>query len=125
MKRCKECGFLPCRCEDLRAGYMGNGHLPACWPQKSEALAVHPDQIGEATEVARQKGVPTEHDPQGRPIFTDRNHRKRYCAAFGYFDRGAGYGDQSPTGRKAPPVDPKEYEKASAGLRETINGERR
>lgn len=59
----------------------------------SDALGVHPKQITEARESAIKKGVPTEFDKKGRPIFTSRLHRKRYCEAYGYFDRDGGYGD--------------------------------
>jgi len=69
------------------------GHLPGCWPLHSEALAVHPEQIEEANEICRAKGVPTDHDADGCPILNDRDHRRRYCQAFGFFDRDAGYGD--------------------------------
>jgi hypothetical protein len=96
MKRCKTCHFLPCRCEDLAAAYTLPSCLPSCWPMKSEALAVHPKQIGAAVEDARKKGVSVDFTKDGRVIFRDRNHRAEYLRAYGYFDRDAGYGDPSP-----------------------------
>jgi hypothetical protein len=57
-------------------------------PLHSEALAVHPRQIKEATEDAVRKGVPTEFDPEGRPIFTSSRHFRRYAKRYGFFHRG-------------------------------------
>lgn len=79
-------------------------------PLHSEALAVNPKQIPEAIEDARKKGVPTDFDKLGRPIFTSRAHAKAYQKAYGYFNRDAGYGDaqpgQSRTFDLPPPPDP-------------------
>lgn len=69
------------------------GHLPGAWPMKSESAAVHPEQRDEANQLSRQYGVPTDHDEDGCPVFESRDHRRRYCAAFGLFDRAGGYGD--------------------------------
>lgn len=65
-------------------------------PLKSDALAVHPRQVKEAMEDAAKKGVPTEFDARGSPIFTSARHRKKYCVAYGYFDKSAGYADAGP-----------------------------
>lgn len=66
----------------------------AHFPQlHSEALAVHPLDIPEAVASARAKGIPTNFDAHGRPIFTSRGHRKRYLKAYGFHDRNGGYGD--------------------------------
>lgn len=62
-------------------------------PIHSDSLGVHPRQVAKAQADAAKKGVPTEFDKKGRPIFTSRQHRKQYCEAYGYFDRDAGYGD--------------------------------
>jgi len=56
-------------------------------------MAVHPAQIEEATASAKAKGVPTEFDREGSPVFTSRAHRKAYCRAYGVHDRSGGYGD--------------------------------
>lgn len=82
------------------------GNRPWSRGQKSVALAVHPSQVREAVEDAQKKGVPTDFTPDGRPVFRDRDHRKRYHQAYGFFDRDAGYGDAAPRlhkGDKAPP----------------------
>jgi hypothetical protein len=69
---------------------------PSCWPMESDAAGVHPDQVKEAAAYAQQMGVPTEYNPKtGNPIFTGRNHRKRFCEISGLRDRNAGYGDAS------------------------------
>jgi len=63
------------------------------WPLASEAMAVHPDQIPEAREHDRRHGVPTDYDRLGRPIFTSREHRKRYARSYGWRDYDGGDGD--------------------------------
>ena len=63
------------------------------WPMLSEAAAVHPEQVEEAIQSARAKGIPTEFIPDGRVIFRDRAHRRAYLKAYGFHDRQGGYGD--------------------------------
>lgn len=86
---------FPSKMEELLAcGNMLPSHQPGCWPMPgSEALAVHPEQVAEATEDARKKVVPTEFDRQGRPILRDRGHRRDYLRAYSMRDRDGGYGD--------------------------------
>lgn len=61
---------------------------------ESEALAVHPDDVAEATADAVKKGVPTDFNPEtGAPIFRSREHRKEYMLRYGFYDRDGGYGD--------------------------------
>ena len=94
---CPKCGVpMPI---DIGAQGAG-GTRPSCWPLASEALGVDPSQIAEALAFDKRNGVGgTDYTPDGRPIFRDRDHRKRYMAAHGYYDRNAGYGDQSPRNR--------------------------
>jgi len=61
-------------------------------------MGVHPAQRMEAMAEADRLGIPTEFNEQGQAVFRDRNHRKRYCEAFGYFDRDGGYSDPQPHG---------------------------
>lgn len=56
-------------------------------PLESDALAVHPDLRDEATKDAKYKGVPTEFNGDGCPIFTSEVHKRKYLKAYGYMDR--------------------------------------
>ena len=68
--------------------------LSAVPPNVSDALAVHPLRCEEAEADARAKGVPTEFEREfGRPVFTSREHQKRYLKAYGYRNHDGGYGD--------------------------------
>ena len=70
---------------------------PSNWPMESDAAGVHPDQAKELSEHVRARGVPTEIDMRtGNPIFTSREHRKRFCQATNMYDRNAGIGDATP-----------------------------
>ena len=92
-------GSAPCACgalaeRDFRSEHRTrHGHG---WPLHSDALACDPGNVLEAQEAASTRGVPTEFDREGRPVFTSREHRKQFCEAFGYIDRNAGYGDAAP-----------------------------
>ena len=66
------------------------------WPLYSDAAGVHPKQINDAVADSVKIGVPTQFTPDGRAIFTDRSHRKRYCEKKGLYDRNGGYGDPQP-----------------------------
>jgi len=61
----------------------------------SDALAVHPDQVREASEDARMRGVPTEFHEDGRMVVRSRAHQKAYLKAYGsrWFNKDGGYGD--------------------------------
>lgn len=63
------------------------------WPIHSEATAVHPSQRQELMDYLASKGVPTEVDENGCPVYTSAKHRKQACEARGFFDRNGGYGD--------------------------------
>ncbi len=64
------------------------GNRPWVQPVLSDALAVHPKQVQEATESAKKKGVPTEFLADGRPKFTSARHMKAYCKAYHFVHRG-------------------------------------
>lgn len=98
--KCRKCGGerTPEKCNlcelfDSGAAYAGVEMERHNKPKASNALKVHPSQVQEAIENARQKGVPTDFTKDGRPLFTSRSHQKRYCKAYGYFNRDGGYGD--------------------------------
>lgn len=108
-ERCKTCEFSPCRCEDLASGFFGNAHRAACWPLVSDAMAVHPSQAKEAHALAQKLGVPTDFTKAGQPIFSDANHRKRFCEAHGFYDRNGGYSDPQRRNRDRPQMSEKEF----------------
>lgn len=82
------------RCRQAEWAGQG-GARPSCWPMKSNALAVHPDQRKEYSKFAVKHGVPTYFDERGKPEFSDRNHRKKYCELVGAVDYEGGYGDST------------------------------
>jgi putative FmdB family regulatory protein len=88
---CPKCGEKTER--DFIGEQSGVVHVPGNWPMKSDAMAVHPDQIGEAQESSVRKGVPTQFDRDGRPILTSAAHRKKFCEAYGYWAKNAGHSD--------------------------------
>lgn len=66
---------------------------PGAWPLISDAAGVHPEQIEDAMQGAKNLGVPTDFTAEGQAIFRDRDHRRRFLRAHGYFDKHGGYGD--------------------------------
>jgi len=66
---------------------------PANWPQVSSGAGVHPDEIPEALEQAKQLGVSVGFTDEGEAIFTSRRNKKEYCEAVGLWDKCGGYGD--------------------------------
>lgn len=69
---------------------LGDGAGLIGWhrPVVSDALAVHPDQVEEASEHAKKLGVPTEFQADGRPIFRSSKHFRSYARAHGFVHRG-------------------------------------
>lgn len=93
--KCLECGKRMRR--DFVAEFGGMKDTPGNWPMESDAAGVNPVQIPEAMAYAEKMGVPTNYNPEtGAPIFTGREHRKKFCEISGLYDRSGGYGDQSP-----------------------------
>lgn len=70
------------------------GHCTGCWPMKSQALAVHPEQIAEAHERNRKAGITgVEYLKDGTAVIADRGARKNLMKLEGVVDKEAGYGD--------------------------------
>jgi hypothetical protein len=96
-KRCKECQFLPCRCQDLAdlaaGSAMGRSCTTTCWPMVSDALAVHPKQVEQARERAKRHGISVEYRDNGQCVIPDRAERRRLLRLEGFHDRSGGYGD--------------------------------
>lgn len=65
----------------------------SCWPMTSQALAVHPEQVGEANERNRVHGVGVQYDPTGLAHIPDRAERKKLLRLEGKHDNNGGYGD--------------------------------
>ena len=51
------------------------------WPIASEAMGVLPSQRKEAMDLDRKMGVKTNYTMDGRPVFTDRAHQRRWLRA--------------------------------------------
>jgi hypothetical protein len=68
-------------------------HTPGRWPMPSEALAVHPSQVAEATERARKHGIGAEYLPDGTCVLASRGDRKKLLKLEGFRDNHGGYGD--------------------------------
>jgi len=88
-----------CRQETDIRRYGKFNHTPGNWPMTSTAAGVAASQVAELTEYDREHGVPTEYTPDGDPIFTGKEHRRKHCALHGMYDRNAGYGDPAPVNR--------------------------
>ena len=63
------------------------------WPIHSDAAGCHPSQIEEHRKFDRLHGCVTDYDNTGRPILTDRVHRKKYLKIHGLHDNDGGYSD--------------------------------
>lgn len=59
------------------------------WPLHSDALGYHPSQRAEAGAHLAKLGVPTEIDPQGRPVLRNREHRRQVLKALKIHDRNS------------------------------------
>ena len=88
--------------EPLEFG-IGTGHRRpvAKWPIASEAAAVNPEDVPAEQAALAAKGVYTEFDRAGRPLFRDKAHRKAHCRAIGMYDKDAGYDDPEPLNFRA------------------------
>lgn len=75
-----------------REGVPG-GHLPACWPMTSEALACDPSQVGEMNERNRAAGIGARYTPAGDCVIGSRGDRKKLLKREGFHDNSGGYGD--------------------------------
>lgn len=71
-----------------KENHVVGGESPSGWPLHSEALAVHPSQIQEAIALAKSRGVPTDFDSGGRPIFVSSRHFREYAKRNGFRHKG-------------------------------------
>ena len=54
----------------------------------SSALGIHPNQIKEAMAIDKKLGVSVEFKPDGRPVFDNSAHFRRYAKAHGIVHYG-------------------------------------
>lgn len=55
---------------------------------KSDALAVHPDQVPEFHADARKRGFNIDFTPGGRPIFESSRQFRQYAKSYGFRHKG-------------------------------------
>lgn len=66
------------------------GRGKSCWPMAPcYASGVHASQAGELREHLRKRGCPTEVTPDGDPIYTSKEHRRKALKARGLHDRNS------------------------------------
>lgn len=58
----------------------------------SDTLAVHPKQVEEAIQFCKDRGVPTDYTPGGRPIIRSAAHQKAHGLIRGGYRPKRGYG---------------------------------
>ena len=59
------------------------------WPMECVASGVHPSQRQELADYLKKKGVPTEVNADGNPIYRDAQHRKKALKARGFYDKAS------------------------------------
>lgn len=52
--------------------------------EPSDALAVHPKQVEEAVKFCKDRGVPTEYTPGGRPVIRSIQHQREHAKIRGF-----------------------------------------
>ncbi len=68
----------------------------ASWNREivSDGCAVLPKQAGEAEDLCKHHGVPTDfRTNRGKPVFRSRSHRKQVLKIFNLHDNQGGIGD--------------------------------
>jgi hypothetical protein len=71
-----------------RKGSIVGGTPCKGWPMRSEALAVHPDQVDEANARNKESGVNVQYEPAtGVPIIPDRTERRKLLKLEGMIDK--------------------------------------
>jgi hypothetical protein len=66
----------------------------AGYPKKSDALAVHPNQVAEANERNKKHGIAvTYEEGTGMAVIPSRHEQKKLVRLEGCFNKDGGYGD--------------------------------
>jgi|SRR6056297_1651905 len=76
---------------NIQAEHAGSARPGDLWPLYSEAAGVMPHQVQGATEEWRKAGIPTDFTSDGRAIFRDASHRKKFLRRAGLFDKQGYY----------------------------------
>jgi len=92
---CEKCNTIMSR--DIRSEHSSFHNTPGNYPMESNAAGVAVKQAAEAEQHSREIGIPTHFNREtGNPVFTSKQHRKKYCEANGLYDRNAGHSDPKP-----------------------------
>ncbi len=84
--------------EIVESGHAPGGSHPSCWPMRSNALGINPEQIEEQQLADREMGLNLTYDPKtGECIIPDQTTFKKACVANGVHHRNAGYSDATPS----------------------------
>ena len=64
---------------------------------RSDALSVHPSQVDEFNQEAKNRGFTAiEFEPDGTCVAHSRKQLKQYMEYRGFYNKDAGYGDAAP-----------------------------
>jgi hypothetical protein len=75
---------------------------PECWPMRSDALGINPEQIPEQMAEDKRNGLDLEYDKvTGQCIIPGPSMHKKACIANGFFQKNAGYSEATPDDVKA------------------------
>lgn len=73
---------------DYEAELAPSKQIKGAWPIHSNAMAVHPNQVRDAKEYARHRGVNVDFDGKGCPILDTPKHKEQYMKTRGVHDLG-------------------------------------
>lgn len=74
------------------------GSRPSCWPMRSNALGINPEQIDEQMRADKEMGLNLDYDRQtGECLIPDQSMLKKACIANGMHHNNAGYSDAVPS----------------------------
>lgn len=77
----------------LEAKELLPANLQTAWPLISDAFAVHPDQVAEATLRNKKAGVNVGYKKNGQAEIPSRHERRKLSILEGCHDKDGGYGD--------------------------------
>ena len=94
----RQCDAMPSRFHEIvESGQPPGGSRPSCWPMRSNALGINPDQIDEQMRADKEMGLNLGYDRQtGECLIPDQSMFKKACVANGIHHMEAGYSDATP-----------------------------